>query len=129
MPRKPKAAAAKPARKKPKRNDVSKTQPRIQTIDTVATLKELRKAARYTQDDLAVAMGVGQGAISRIEKRDDMLVSTLQHYVESVGGTLKMLVTFPGRPPLIVERLGKKGAGAQRAGSEKSAEANGLAHD
>lgn len=76
----------------------------------VATLKDLRKATRHTQEDLAIALGVGQGTISRIEKRDDMLVSTLQHYIESVGGTLQILATFPNRPPLIVERLGKKAA-------------------
>ena len=110
MPRNTKEATAKPARKKPKRNDSGKPQTGIQSIDTVGTLKDLRKATHHTQDDLAVAMGVGQGAVSRIEKRDDMLVSTLQHYVEGVGGTLKMLVTFPSRPPLVVERLGKKSA-------------------
>ncbi len=113
MPRKtkdPQDATAKPARKKPKRNDAGKPQTAIQLIDTVGTLKDLRKATHHTQDDLALAMGVGQGAVSRIEKRDDMLVSTLQHYVAGVGGTLKMLVTFPGRPPLVVERLGKKSA-------------------
>lgn len=110
MPRKPKDPAAKPARKKPKQNNAGKPQTEAQVIDTVSTLKDLRKATQHTQDDLAVAMGVGQGAVSRIEKRDDMLVSTLQHYVEGVGGTLKMLVTFPHRPPLVVERLGKKSA-------------------
>jgi len=77
-------------------------------IGTVATLKDLRKATQHTQDDLAIAMGVGQGTVSRIEKRQDMLVSTLQHYVEGVGGTLQILATFPNRPPLLVERLGKK---------------------
>ncbi|CAM5537302.1 helix-turn-helix domain-containing protein [Eoetvoesiella caeni] len=76
----------------------------------VATLKDLRKATQHTQEDLAISLGVGQGTISRIEKRNDMLVSTLQHYIESVGGTLQILATFPNRPPLIVERLGKKAA-------------------
>lgn len=77
-------------------------------VGKVASLKDLRKAAQYTQDDLALAMGVGQGTVSRIEKRRDMLVSTLQHYVEGMGGTLQILATFPDRPPLLVERLGKK---------------------
>lgn len=77
-------------------------------IDTVATLRDLRKATRHTQDDLALAMGVGQGTVSRIEKRQDMLVSTLQHYVEGMGGTLQILATFPDRPPLRVECLGRK---------------------
>jgi Helix-turn-helix. len=74
----------------------------------VSALKELRKAVQYTQDDLAHAMGVGQGTISRIEQRRDMLVSTLQHYVESMGGELQILATFPNRPALVIECLGKK---------------------
>jgi|LSQX01.1.fsa_nt_gb transcriptional regulator with XRE-family HTH domain len=82
--------------------------------ETVATLRDLRKATHHTQDDLAVAMGVGQGTISRIEKRRDMLVSTLQHYVEGMGGTLQILATFPNRPPLRVECLGKKSASSDK---------------
>ncbi len=88
--------------------------------DTVATLKDLRKATHHTQDDLALAMGVGQGTISRIEKRDDMLVSTLQHYVESMGGTLQIVAAFPDRPPLRVERLGKKAAASVRSAAKPS---------
>lgn len=74
----------------------------------VASLRDLRKVALRTQEDLAEALGVGQGTVSRIEKQNDMLVSTLQHYIESVGGKLTILATFPNRPPLIVERLGAK---------------------
>lgn len=98
--------------KKAKAAATSHTRQHSNGIDAakVATLKDLRKATQHTQEDLAIALGVGQGTISRIEKRDDMLVSTLQHYIESVGGTLQILATFPNRPPLIVERLGKKAA-------------------
>ena len=39
----------------------------------LATLKDLRKAAEQTQEDLAAALGVGQDTISRLEKRSDML--------------------------------------------------------
>ena len=73
----------------------------------LANLKDLRKATKRTQEELAHALGVGQGTISRLEKRDDMLISTLRHYVESVGGELHLMVTFSNRPPLIIERLGK----------------------
>lgn len=75
-----------------------------------ATLKDLRKAAQQTQEDLAAALGVGQGAVSRLEKSSDMLLSTLQHYVQSVGGRLEMVATFPNRPSLLIGRLGKKTA-------------------
>lgn len=123
MPKKAKKDTASSARAKARRNGADKPPTGVQAIDTVATLKELRKATQHTQDDLAVSMGVGQGAISRLEKRDDMLVSTLQHYVEGVGGRLQILATFPDRPPLIVERLARKatkspnGAGKRTAGN------------
>ena len=74
----------------------------------VGTLKDLRKATGHTQEDLAIALDIGQGTISRIEKRSDMLVSTLQHYIESLGGKLQIVATFTDRPPIVVERLGKK---------------------
>lgn len=70
----------------------------------VVTLKDLRKAAKQTQKDLAAALGVGQDTISRLEQRSDMLLSTLQHYVESVGGKLELVATFPNRPPAIIDR-------------------------
>ena len=124
MPKKPTKAKAISAPGKPERNDANKASTEIQTADTVATLKDLRKATHHTQDDLADAMGVGQGTISRIEKRDDMLVSTLQHYVEGVGGTLQIIATFPNRPPLVVERLGKKVSTSSKDSNKKSAGPN-----
>ena len=126
MPKKPKKAITVAADNKPKRNHVKKLPTEIQAIK-VATLKDLRKATQHTQDDLAVAMGVGQGTISRIEKRDDMLVSTLQHYVEGVGGRLQILATFPNRPPLVVERLGKKISPSSKDTHKKPASSNSQA--
>lgn len=52
----------------------------------LATLKDLRLAALQTQEQMAAALGVGQDTISRLERRSDMLLSTLRHYVESMGG-------------------------------------------
>lgn len=43
----------------------------------LATLKDLRLAAEQTQQQLAATLGVGQDTISRLEKRSDMLLSTL----------------------------------------------------
>jgi len=72
----------------------------------LATLKDLRKAAEQTQEDLAAALGVGQDTISRLEKRSDMLLSTLRHYVESMGGRLELVAQFPNRPPVVINHLG-----------------------
>lgn len=67
------------------------------------TLKGLRKRAGQTQEELAAALGVGQDTISRLEKRSDMLLSTLRHYVESIGGELSLVANFPGEPSLLID--------------------------
>lgn len=75
----------------------------------LATLKELRKRSGQTQEELAAELGVGQDTISRLEKRSDMLLSTLRHYVESIGGHLALVATFPDQPPVIIDHHGDKG--------------------
>ncbi len=72
------------------------------------TLKDLRKRAGQTQEEMALALGVGQDTISRLEKRNDMLLSTLRHYVESIGGQLTLVATFPQQPPVQIAHRDKK---------------------
>ncbi len=55
----------------------------------LATLKDLRQAVAQTQEELAATLGVGQDTISRLEKRSDMLLSTLRRYVEASAGGAK----------------------------------------
>ncbi|MDR1998807.1 MAG: XRE family transcriptional regulator, partial [Frankiaceae bacterium] len=50
-------------------------------------LAEIRKFAAQTQNDLAEKMGIQQAAVSRIESRDDLLLSTLAHYGAAAGAT------------------------------------------
>jgi len=71
----------------------------------LATLKDLRQAVARTQEDLANSLGVGQDTISRIERRSDMLLSTLKRYVEAMGGTLELVAQFPHRPPVIIDQI------------------------
>jgi len=71
----------------------------------LATLKDLRQAVAQTQQDLAAALGVGQDTISRLEKRSDMLLSTLRRYVEAMGGKLELVAQFPNRPPVVIDHL------------------------
>jgi DNA-binding XRE family transcriptional regulator len=87
----------------------AKRQARIELrAQELATLKELRTAAQQTQTDMALSLGVGQDAISRLEKRSDMLLSTLRLYIESLGGKLQLVAQFPGRPPVVLDHLGIK---------------------
>jgi DNA-binding XRE family transcriptional regulator len=71
----------------------------------LATLKDLRQAVARTQEELAATLGVGQDTISRLEKRSDMLLSTLRRYVEAMGGKLELVATFPDRPPMVIDHL------------------------
>ena len=58
-------------------------------------LDELREARRLTQEQLAEQLGVGQAEVSRIERRTDMYVSTLERMVEAMGGELQIRAVFP----------------------------------
>jgi len=89
---------------------------RVQTrAMELATLKDLRQAAQQTQQDLAAALGVGQDTISRLEKRSDMLLSTLRHYVQSMGGKLNLVAEFPNRPPVVINHLGMEKPASPKA--------------
>jgi DNA-binding XRE family transcriptional regulator len=69
------------------------------------TLAELREARRRSQAELAKKLGVQQSAVSRIERRADMYLSTLTGMVEAMGGTLEIIARFPDRPPVRINQL------------------------
>lgn len=74
----------------------------------LATLKDLRQAMQKTQVELAEALHIGQDGVSRLEKRSDMLLSTLRSYVEAMGGKLELVARFPNRPPMVIEHFADK---------------------
>ena len=66
------------------------------------SLQDLRKARKQTQTRIAQQLGINQENVSRIEKRSDLLLSTLSGYVEAMGGKLSLVVEFPDRPPIAL---------------------------
>ena len=58
-------------------------------------LDELRQARDMTQVHLARILRVNQAAVSKLERRADMYVSTLHDFVEAMGGELKIIAKFP----------------------------------
>jgi hypothetical protein len=70
------------------------------------SLQDLRKAMSRTQVSLAKQLGVGQDSISRLERRADMLLSTLSAHVEALGGSLHLVAELPDRPPVRISDLG-----------------------
>ncbi|AXM98007.1 helix-turn-helix domain-containing protein [Pseudomonas plecoglossicida] len=67
------------------------------------TLQELRKNLNLTQETMAGLLDMKQGNVSKVEKRTDMLISTLREYVEAMGGTLELVARLPGREPVKLE--------------------------
>ncbi len=66
------------------------------------TLRELRKARQLTQVRLARRLGITQDGVSRLEKRSDLLLSTLRETVEAMGGNLSLVAQFPDRAPVVL---------------------------
>lgn len=76
-----------------------------QLIAEEMALRELRKAHHRTQASMAKQLGISQDGVSRLEKRSDLLLSTLRNYVEAMGGNLRLVAEFPDQPPVIVTGL------------------------
>lgn len=68
----------------------------------ISTLAEIRKSRGLSQKALADEMGITQPAVSQIEKESDMMLSRLQNHIESLGGTLRLIASFPDRPDVEV---------------------------
>ncbi len=68
-------------------------------------LRDLRQALRRTQETIGEALGIGQDGVSRLEKRSDLLISTLRRYVEAMGGALELIARFPDRPAVLLSGL------------------------
>lgn len=56
---------------------------------------ELRKERGVSQEDLAALLEVRQAAVSKLERRHDVLVSTVRDVVRLMGGELRLIAKFP----------------------------------
>ena len=59
-------------------------------------LDELREALKLTQESLAQNLRINQAAVSKVEKRTDMLISTLRRTIKAMGGELEIRAILPG---------------------------------
>ncbi|WP_290740343.1 helix-turn-helix transcriptional regulator [Amaricoccus sp.] len=82
------------------------------------TLQELRKARDLTQVQLAETLGIQQATVAKYERQGDLLLSTLTSYVRAMGGSLKLIVEFPGKAPVALEGLGEIDEPRRRRRSE-----------
>jgi DNA-binding transcriptional regulator YiaG len=87
-----------------------------QLIAEEMTLRELRQARKLTQVRIAKTLGMTQDSVSRLEKRSDLLLSTLRKTVEAMGGNLTLVAQFPDRGPVVLAGMAQNRAGVKRAG-------------
>src|ERR1700686_2148031 len=72
----------------------------------VMTLRDVRKAFRMSQVSVAKALDMEQESVSRIERRADLLLSTMRKYIAAMGGDLKLIAEFPNMAAIQIETLG-----------------------
>ena len=66
------------------------------------TLGEVRKGRKISQAKIAEALGIGQMQISRLERRKDPRLSTIERTVAAMGGRLTLIATFPDQEPVVL---------------------------
>ena len=74
--------------------DVAQARSEAEDMDRAyaMNLAMIRKAAQLTQVEVAKRLGVGQAAVSRMESRGDMLLSTLYDYLTATGADAASIV-------------------------------------
>lgn len=68
-----------------------------------ATLRQLREARERSQVEMAEKLHIKQAAVSKLERRTDMYLSTLRSYIEAMGGKLEIIARFPQRAVRITQ--------------------------
>jgi DNA-binding transcriptional regulator YiaG len=76
-----------------------------QMIEEMA-LDELREARKLTQEQLAESLRINQSAVSKMERRADMYLSTLKGIIKAMGGELEIRAIFP-EGTVLINQFGK----------------------
>ena len=84
-----------------------------QLIAEEMTLRQLRRARKLTQSRMAKVLGIGQDGVSKLEKRADLMISTLRKAIEAMGGNLSLVAKFPDRDPVVLSGIGEDDPGLE----------------
>ncbi len=82
-------------------------------------LAELRRALELSQQQLAKKLRVHQPEVAKIEKRADMLLSTLGAVLRAMGADLKIVASFPGHD-VQIRSLGKMQRNRERENESRA---------
>jgi transcriptional regulator with XRE-family HTH domain len=68
-----------------------------------ATLRQVREARERSQEEVAKQLHIKQAAVSKLERRTDMYLSTLRGLIEAMGGKLEIVARFPNQALRITQ--------------------------
>src|SRR4030088_498730 len=91
-----------------------------QLIAEEMTLQELRRARKLTQVRMAKELGIGQDGVSKLEKRADLMISTLRKTVEAMGGSLSLVAEFPDRKPVVLSGVAEDDSDPRHHGRKRA---------
>jgi len=91
--------------------------------DSVLIARNIEHGPSILEDargaDVALQISRRQNAVSQLESRSDLLLSTLRRYVKALGADLDLVVRLKGGSQIVLEGLGevenKSRAGAKPA--------------
>lgn len=90
-----------------KRDELLSSSPKVKEVHdqrvaeigpVVTSLTAVRNARELTQQQLADALGLTQGEISKIERRLNITIQTLARFIEATGGTLELVANYASGP-------------------------------
>ena len=81
---------------------IAASRARVEAEIEAMNLAELRKGLGLTQQEVANLVETTQAELSRVERRDDHLLSTLRSYVAALGGEVEVVAVVEGRRVRLV---------------------------
>ena len=87
----------------PKERQEAITKRTAELIAEEATLRQVREARARSQEAVAQKLHIKQAAVSKLERRTDMYLSTLRSYIEAMGGKLEIIARFPDQTVRITQ--------------------------
>ena len=79
------------------------------------SLDELRESLELTQEELAARLRVKQPAVAKLERREDVRLSTLRALIEAMGGQIEVRAVFP-QGTVVLRQSGETRAAAATGG-------------
>ncbi len=89
--------------KLPKKDQQAVKKRTAELIAVEATLRQLREARERSQAEMAGKLHIQQAAVSKLERRTGMYLSTLRSYIEEMGGELEIIARFSDRTVRIIQ--------------------------